>query len=551
VSEPAAGVPPSRPAAVRAGARNPEQADPQTAGVLVGLQQSLLPADLPVLPRARIAARYLPAGPAGTAAGDWFDAVPLPGGTVALMVGDVVGRGARALTAMAQLRAVLTELLTAETSLVKALLRADSFAARSAALRAATLALAVLDPVTGRVRYAVCGHPPPLVVSPQGQARYLNRARTGPLGIGSAPALASDQLRPGELVLLYSDGLIKRPGRPLGESMDALAEVASKIAVGPTLPDLSPAVPAERLCQLTAELCADPATADDVTMLAAEILVAPVPPVRLRVPSAAASVSVARRALTDWLGAVDPRSDDRDAVHMAVVEVMTNAIEHAYPAGQPGPIDVSLALRPDGQLECTITDYGRWRPPDPAAPGRGNGLMVAKHLIDQLQISHPAEADDAPEGAAGTVVTLLHRLTRAAVISAEAGDAASAMPARQALEITAETGSQSARAWVTGPIDISTADEFLRRMLSACRGGTLSMTVDLDAVTNLASAGVSALYQLSRQLQLHERGLRLVAGPDSPAHAVLELVSLPHATSDGSPAERTGGGELARQPDPA
>jgi anti-sigma regulatory factor (Ser/Thr protein kinase)/anti-anti-sigma regulatory factor len=510
---------------------------------------AILPAGLPVLPRTRIAACHLPAGPAGTAAGDWFDAIPLPDGTVALMVGEVVGRGARASAAMAQLRAVLTELLTAETSLATALLRADAFAARSAALRAATLALAVLDPSTGRLRYAVCGNPPPLAVSPQGSARYLSCARTGPLGIGSAPELAADQLRPGELVLLYSDGLLKRAGWPLKESMAALAELAAKVAAGRPLPDGAPAVAAERLCRLTTELRSGAATADDVTLLAAEVLVGPVPPVHLRVPSEAASMTVVRRALADWLDALDPQSDDRDAVHMAVVELMTNAIEHAYPAGEPGRIDVSLALRPDGRLECTITDYGRWQQPDGAALDRGNGLMVAKHLIDHLLVSHPADADGGPEGAAGTVVTLLHRVSRPAVISTDASDAASAVPAPRALQVTAETDGQAASAWVGGPIDISTADEFLRRMLAACRGGTLALTVDLDAVTDLASAGVSALYQLSQQLQLHRRGLRLVAGPESLAHTVLELVRLPHAAGAGSATGRTGRSEPAQRPD--
>jgi anti-anti-sigma regulatory factor len=102
---------------------------------------------------------------------------------------------------------------------------------------------------------------------------------------------------------------------------------------------------------------------------------------------------------------------------------------------------------------------------------------------------------------------------------------------------------------VGGPIDISTADEFLRRMLAACRGGTLALTVDLDAVTDLASAGVSALYQLSQQLQLHRRGLRLVAGPESLAHTVLELVRLPHAAGAGSATGRTGRSEPAQRPD--
>ena len=64
------------------------------------LQEALLPAALPVLPRARIAARYQAAGQEQSAGGDWFDAIPLADGSVALVVGDVVGHGIAASAAM-------------------------------------------------------------------------------------------------------------------------------------------------------------------------------------------------------------------------------------------------------------------------------------------------------------------------------------------------------------------------------------------------------------------------------------------------------------------
>jgi serine phosphatase RsbU (regulator of sigma subunit) len=75
--------------------------------IVAELQEALLPTALPVLPRARIAARYLVAGHEQAAGGDWFDAIPLADGSVALVVGDVVGHGVAASAAMGQLRAVL------------------------------------------------------------------------------------------------------------------------------------------------------------------------------------------------------------------------------------------------------------------------------------------------------------------------------------------------------------------------------------------------------------------------------------------------------------
>ena len=194
------------------------------------LQEALLPTALPVLPRVRIAARYLVAGQEQAAGGDWFDAIPLDGGAVALVVGDVVGHGLSASAAMGQLRAVLAELLAAEDDLGRVLRRTDAFAARMPSLRAATLVLVVLDPAAGTLRYTTCGHPPPLVIGVDGKARYLEGTGNGPFGTGSPPVLASSALAPDELVLLYSDGLIERPDQTIAEGMAELAVVATDAA---------------------------------------------------------------------------------------------------------------------------------------------------------------------------------------------------------------------------------------------------------------------------------------------------------------------------------
>ena len=206
-------------------------------GIVAELQEALLPTALPVLPRARIAARYLVAGQEQAAGGDWFDAIPLDGGAVALVVGDVVGHGLSASAAMGQLRAVLAELLAAEDDLGQVLRRTDAFAARMPSLRAATLVLVVLDPAAGTLRYTTCGHPPPLVIGVDGKARYLEGTGTGPLGTGSPPVLASSTLAPGELVLLYSDGLVERPDRTIAEGMGELAVVAADAAANRALAD--------------------------------------------------------------------------------------------------------------------------------------------------------------------------------------------------------------------------------------------------------------------------------------------------------------------------
>src|SRR5271166_3296179 len=387
-------------------------------GTVAVLQEALLPAALPVLPRAGIAARYLVAWDEHAAGGDWFDAIPLADGSVALVVGDVVGHGVAASAAMGQLRAVLTELLAAEAELGRVLERADAFAARTPALRAATLALAVLDPADGKLRYTTCGHPPPLVIGIDGTARYLEGTGARPLGTGSPPILATSALAPGELVLLYSDGLVEHPDRTIDEGMAELAETAAGAAAEQALAFAADPA-AERVCQRTVEPLTRTGRADDITALAAQRLADPVPSLRLELPSERASLTTARDAFAGWLSRLDVAAEDWEALHLALVEVFTNAIEHAYTRDQPGIIELEASLGDDGNVECQVTDYGSWRPPDPADADRGHGLMVAGQVIDHLLVSHPAR---------GTIVTLRHRLGRPAILASGHDSAPAAQP---------------------------------------------------------------------------------------------------------------------------
>jgi len=525
-----------------------ERRNPAGRGIVAELQEALLPTALPVLPRARIAARYLVAGQEQAAGGDWFDAIPLNGGGVALVVGDVVGHGVAASAAMGQLRAVLAELLAAEADLGQVLRRSDAFAARMPSLRAATLALAVLDPATGTLRYTTCGHPPPLVLGVDGTARYLAGTGTGPLGTGSTPVLASSVLAPGELVLLYSDGLVERPNRTIAEGMAELAVVAADAAANRSLthlPDEQGADPAtaERVCQLSVELLTRTGHTDDITALAAQRLADPVPALHLSLPSERPSLTTARDAFADWLSRLDAAPDDWEALHLAMVEVFTNAIEYAYPRDEPGTIELDATLEIDGSVACLVTDHGTWRTPGPDDADRGHGLMVAGHVVDKLLVSHPG-----PNGTAasrGTTVILRHRLRRPAILAPGHRGEHAAHPAKPRFtvdtSVTADAtpgtpadtrAGATARALVGGPVDITTADLLARRLLSVSRGGTVPLVADLTGVTQLASAGVRALYQVSEQLAVHGQELTLVAAADSAAHLVLDLVRLDHVTGD-------------------
>ena len=503
--------------------------------IVAELQEALLPTALPVLPQARIAARYLVAGHEQAAGGDWFDAIPLADGSVALIVGDVVGNGVAASAAMGQLRAVLAELLAAEKELSHALERANAFAARMPALRAATLALVVLDPAAGALRYTTCGHPPPLVIGTDGTTRYLAGTGTGPLGTGSAPVLAADRLASGELVLLYSDGLIERRDQTMAEGMAELAAVAADAAGAPEAQGAhesngghgaDPAA-AERVCQLTVERLARVGHADDITALAAQWLADPVPALHLELPSRRPSLTKARDAFAGWLSRLDAAAEDWEALHLAMVEVFTNAIEHAYPSEAPGNVELDAELGNDGYVECRVTDQGTWRPPDPADADRGHGLMVAGQVVDRLLVSHPWQK------AKGTTVALRHRLRRPAILASGRRRDRAADPAEPPFSVdTSIAAGAIARAVVRGPVDITTADKLCRRLLSVSRGGTIPLTADLSGVTQLASAGVRALYAVSGQLAAHGHTLTLITAPGSGAGVVLDLVQLAHVPGE-------------------
>ena len=494
------------------------------------LQRALLPTALPVLPQVRIAARYLVAGHDQAAGGDWFDAIPLGGGRVALVVGDVVGHGLEASAAMGQIRAVLGELLAAEPDLARVLERADAYAARTPALRAATLTLAVFDPADGTLRYTTCGHPPPLVIGTGGTVRFLAGTGTGPLGTGSAPHLAVGTFAPGELMLLYSDGLIERPHRTIDQGMAELAKVAADAAANRTLTAGAAPTAAERVSQLTVELLTRTGYADDVTALAVERVAVPVRALHLELPSVRASLSVARAAFTDWLNRLGATAEDTEALHLAMVEVVTNAIEHAYPPGQPGIVALDATLADDGNVECRITDHGNWRPPDASDADRGHGLMVAGHVVDTLLVSHPP----GPEGSRGTVVSLRLRLLRPAFL-AWRDESARAVVYSPGPPFTVDTSIEEtgvARARVTGAVDIVTAGQMARRLLSASRGGTVPLVADLTGVTQLASAGVRALYQVRDRLTVHKQDMTLLTAAGSSAQVVLDLVQLAHVLAD-------------------
>jgi anti-anti-sigma factor len=490
------------------------------------MQQALLAPSVPVVPGADIAAEYLVAAEDTAAGGDWFDAMAL-GDRLVLVVGDVVGHGVEAAAVMSQLRTALRMQISLGRSIVEALAAVDRFHEQVPGSKSATLCVGSLDFATGEFRYCTAGHPPPLLVCAGASSRYLEPTGAGPLGSGTGFPVRTEVLEVGDSVLLYSDGLIERPGRPLGASTAEFAELTANIVGGSGgfVID-APGRPIDRICSETLELLLrSTGYKDDVTLLAAQRRTPP-PPLRITLEATIQAARAVRARLREWLGEIGADADDIcDVVH-AVSEFVENAVEHGYATkvsdGPSNRIVVEAALAGDGNLHASVIDHGRWKDYREGERGRGRGLAMAEALVNQAQVSH----DDG-----GTTASLIHRLSRPANFITDTTVSRSARQRPANSEFLSMVG-EAGRIVVSGDVDASTASTLDRQIAVESRSGIASLTVDLSGVTHLGSAGVSALAAARDRARTQGGGLVLVAAPGTPAHHVLSLVQMPVANGD-------------------
>ncbi|MFF3847179.1 SpoIIE family protein phosphatase [Streptomyces sp. NPDC002328] len=233
--------------------------------VAEAMQRNLL-APLPQPGRLRLAARYQPAPAGSQVGGDWYDAFERKDGTLALVIGDVVGHDLTAAAGMAQLHGILRSLAWDHIGPPGAVVdRLDDAMLAITTVPMATLVLALLegDPYAGpwTLRWTSAGHPPPLLLTRDGQAQYLEAGQGVVLGVppgtgGSRPS-AARSLPPGSTLLLYTDGLIEIPGSDLDTGLARLRRHALALAHEPL----------DTLCdQLPARM--PPGSTDDVALLA-------------------------------------------------------------------------------------------------------------------------------------------------------------------------------------------------------------------------------------------------------------------------------------------
>ncbi|MBW8798305.1 MAG: SpoIIE family protein phosphatase [Streptomyces sp.] len=202
------------------------------------MQRHLLP-KLPHSPMHNMTARYLPAPDASQVGGDWYDAFTLPDGATALAIGDVVGHDLDAAAGMAQLRNMLRAYaLSQQKPPSKIVEWLDQATREIAEVSIATLVFARMTEIgAGRceLSWTNAGHPPPLLVTREGVARYLTDGHGILLGVTPERVRpdATAELPPGATLLLYTDGLVESPRHGLDEGMNRLRRHAAALAQRP------------------------------------------------------------------------------------------------------------------------------------------------------------------------------------------------------------------------------------------------------------------------------------------------------------------------------
>jgi len=184
----------------------------QVRDVALKLQEAVLPAALPRAEGWTTAVRYLPAGRTDVG-GDFYDLVPLDGGRLAMFVGDVMGRGVKATSVMAQMRSAMRTLIAVDPRPDALMGALDQVFETLHVDQLVTTVYALADPAGDRLEVVSAGHPEPLVVRADGTIEVLSQVSTLLLGVGGGErSVLEVELRPGDALLLYTDGLVERRG---------------------------------------------------------------------------------------------------------------------------------------------------------------------------------------------------------------------------------------------------------------------------------------------------------------------------------------------------
>ncbi|MEU6553791.1 SpoIIE family protein phosphatase [Streptomyces sp. NPDC046915] len=345
-----------------------------------GLQQAMLPRTIPSVAGADVAVRYRSASLGRDIGGDWYDLIPLPGGRVGAVIGDVQGHDTHAAAVMGQLRIVLRAYAAEGHTPATVMARASVFLHELDTDRFATCLYAEADLATGVVQVVRAGHIDPLIRHTDGSCRRVSVDGGLPLGLSAEFGrleypVSTVELDPGQTLLLCTDGLVEQPGADLD---DGLRTLTALIESGPDdVRDL-----ADRLIDVAEERGGD----DDVALLLLrrrgrdlprtggrlQQHVAPGDPEALRLAR-----HMIRAAVRAW--GIGERADE---IELVADELITNALMHTE-----GSAIVTLRVLSgiDRRLRVEVEDSSSALPRrrDAGESGvSGRGLLLVDRLAD-------------------------------------------------------------------------------------------------------------------------------------------------------------------------
>jgi serine phosphatase RsbU (regulator of sigma subunit)/anti-sigma regulatory factor (Ser/Thr protein kinase) len=338
------------------------------------LQRAMLPDSLPQPTGVQLSSRYLPAAETARVGGDWYDAIPLPGSRVALVVGDVMGHSMQSAAIMGQFRTTVQTLAGLDLPPQEVLYHLDEQAQRLGMDRMATCVYAVYDPIAHRLVVANAGHPPPVLLHSDGRTEVLRVPPGAPIGVGGVPFEPVELPAPaGATLLLYTDGLVESRTRDVWEGIERLRERLGAVGSIVCPPPLEP------LCDEVLDILGPGDRDDDIALLAARFdgiapsdvaywFLEPHP------QTAGRSRRLVRRALHRW-----GLEELAESVELLVSEVVTNAVQHA---GRP----ITLRLLRTDILRVEVGDDApqlpRMRHATPQDEN-GRGLFLVNRLAQR------------------------------------------------------------------------------------------------------------------------------------------------------------------------
>jgi serine phosphatase RsbU (regulator of sigma subunit)/anti-sigma regulatory factor (Ser/Thr protein kinase) len=368
------------------------------------LQRSMLPNALSAPESVEVRHRYLPGSKLIEVGGDWYESIALPGGRVALVIGDVAGHGVRAAVTMGRLRTAIKTLTMLELTASETLQRLNELMQELGVFEPhfATCVFAIYDSVDGSCEVASAGHLPPLLVHPDGSSEFLDVSPAPPLGTTASPIKSRTlQIDDGSILMLYTDGLVERRGEDIDEG---LARLRALFAPGAATRQL------DELCRAALADVYSDHQRDDIAILLARLRkIAPDRHVSwnlaAKTTAARRARSLIRRPLRQW-----GLADLIPVAELAVSELVTNAVRYSHSK-------IGLRLVLEGGLFCEVLDDSAALPRLRHAGDdeeRGRGLQVVSQIAQRwgtrrtatgkvvwCEIAVPSASSDISAGSGG------------------------------------------------------------------------------------------------------------------------------------------------------